>query len=146
MSLKISDLGLTEDLRALVTELKSSEIYFIEMVKDHPNPFQPDRDAPEIVYKADALSFVPVKTEGEAEYAFASMDEHYYQATIAMPPHPYKKMLGTHLYAVAIFSDGADAITGSVERLTFNLSSLVTVYIDAKEQIPFDPLVLGIVT
>lgn len=136
MSLKIADLNLDADLRSIVADLNSTEVYLVGYQEaENANPYEPSTATPELVLNgAPAISFKQLSAE-QSRYQFGSVDATYYKCTIATPEPPVE--LKTGLYAVLNFSDGTQVVTGVLERVEKKLSSLVVLYINSAENVPF---------
>jgi hypothetical protein len=144
MSLKISDLGLTDMMRDLAEDLESAKIHFAEIVQSEVNPFTPAIDIPQLLFSSPAF-MVQSLTAQEARMVFGSSDHLYYRCAIATPNAALVPMLKTGIYAFLNISDGAKVVNGTVERIDKSLSSLIYVYVDSSQTVPFRGVDIGVI-
>lgn len=143
MSLKIADLNLQADLRSIVADLNSTEVYLVRYQEaESSNPYELPSATPEVIYSGPAISFKQLSAE-QSRYQFGSVDANYYRCKIATPEPAVDLQPG--LYGVFNFSDGAKLVIGVLERVETKLSSLITLYLNAAENVPFTLEEAGIV-
>lgn len=134
MSLKYVDLGITDDLRAVVTDVKAGEVYLFDLVTDEEedNPFDAESEEPELVLY-EALDFFSYKAETieETEVAGRNLDG-IYKVKVAQPTKPLKEGLYTYIN----FSDGAEITEGVLMAFTYRLSTLVYLKVDSTQDVP----------
>lgn len=136
MAIKYADLGITEEIRSVVSEVKSGEIHLFDNspIEPKPNPFDPDAVQDTFVHYLSMPIFSVRNTFNEVRDRGGSFMDGTYKVTVALPELPLKE----ELFAYINFSDEAFIASGVVDEFKINLSTLVEIFVDTTRNIPFD--------
>lgn len=132
MSLNIQDLGISEDIKDVFSEVSQGKIYFVTSVTPESNPFSTNQTAyPNLIGESDFISFQDESSL--RRYSFSQSSEGIFSCKTALPDFSLKK----GVYAFLSFSGGIRQVTGVVKNFQIGISSIVKIEIDSKENVPF---------
>lgn len=133
MSLYIQDLGITEDVREVISEVSQGKIYFLTAEKEEDNPFSSSSETITPVFKGES-DFISFEDRSkQVRYKFGESEEGIVACKIAKPEYEVNE--GDYVFLS--FSGGIYRANGIVREFGINISSIVEIEIDMKENVPF---------
>ena len=131
MSLNIQDLGITEDIRQVITEVSQGKAYFFRQSSSEPNPFRYSGN-PDLAYlgSLDLISF----DDGSllSRKKFKSSEDGIFNFKTGIPTFGIQE--GD--FCLLDFSQQTVEKEATVTKISYSISTIVSFEIDVKENVP----------